>query len=87
MVSSVDLGLVFSVLRDFKIVQCHCAVFVEVFGSLQLFARQKLVGDSLAVVANSRPTRRRCARAAALDLFDGVAKARMDRPQRGRKPA
>ena len=43
------LGVLFGVLRDFKILQCHGAMFIKVLGSIQLLSREKFVGDGLAI--------------------------------------
>ena len=43
------LGVIRGVLRDLEVLLGNGAVGKQVHGSIQLFARQKLVGDGLAI--------------------------------------
>ena len=44
-----DLGVIFGVLRHLEVLLRHGPVFIQVLGSIELLARQKLVGDGLAI--------------------------------------
>ena len=49
----VNFGFVFRVLRDLQIVQGDGAMVVQILGTLELSARQNLIGDGLAIVGKT----------------------------------